>query len=89
MKYTNKKQGTTQKKAQRQEPGGRRILFPRKKVQPQKSEEDIMLAVNKALEKAGEPTFVRFSRVRYSPSGAISALLTEKADATELLKKRI
>ena len=88
MKYANKKRGAAQNQAQRQEPGGRRILFPRKEAQPQKSEEDIMLALNEALQKAGEPASVRFSRVGYSQSGAISALLTEKADATELLKIR-
>ncbi len=32
---------------------------------------------------------IRFNRVRYSPSGAISALLTKKADVTKLLKTRI
>ncbi len=40
-----------------------------------------MLALNEALQKAGEGLDTRFSRVRYAPSGAISALLTEKANA--------
>lgn len=52
------------------------------------SEEDIMLTLNEALQKAGEPTSIRFSRVSYSQPGAISALLTEKGDAIELLKTR-
>lgn len=52
------------------------------------SEEDIMLALNEALQKAGKPISIRFNRVSYSQSGAISALLTEKGDATELLKTR-
>ena len=47
-----------------------------------------MLALNEALQKVEKPAFVRFSRVGYSPSGAISALLTEKSDAVELLKTR-
>jgi len=47
-----------------------------------------MLALNKALQKAREPSSVRFSRVGNSPSEAIPALLTEKADAVELLKAR-
>ena len=47
-----------------------------------------MLVLSKALQKAGESAFIRFSRVSYSQSGAISALLTEKADAVELLKTR-
>ncbi len=47
-----------------------------------------MLALNEALQKAGEPATVRFSRIGYSQSGAISTLLTEKADAKELLETR-
>lgn len=85
VKYANKKQGASQAQAKKQEPGSRRILFPRKEAQPKKSEEDIMLALNEALQKAGEPASIRFSGVRYSRSGAISALLTEKANAIELL----
>lgn len=88
VKYTNKKNETAKKGTHNQEPGGRRILFPRKEAQPQKSEEDIMLALNEALQKAGEPASVRVSRIGYSQSGAISALLTEKGDARELLKTR-
>lgn len=64
---------------------GRRILFPRKSGGQLKSEADIMLALNETLQKAGVGSRVRFSRVRYTPSGFISALLTEKADATILL----
>ena len=67
---------------------GRRILFPRKNGSQPKSEADMMLALNKALQKAGVETRVWFSRVRYAPSGAISALLTERADATMLLLLR-
>lgn len=76
------------KKTQRQESGGRRILFPREEGQSKMFEEDIMLAFNEALQKAGEPTSIRFSRVSYLQSRAISALLTEKGDAIELLKTR-
>ena len=47
-----------------------------------------MFVFNKALQKAGEPASVRFSRVGYSQSRAISALFIEKADAIELLKIR-
>ena len=88
VKYANKKNVGAKKGMQKQEPGGRRILFPREEVQPKRSEEDIMLALNEALQKAGEPATVRFSRIGYSQSGAISALLTEKADAKELLETR-
>ena len=88
VKYTNKKEGWAKEKTQRQELGGRRILFPRKEAQPKKSEEDIMLALNEALQKAGESASIRFNRVSYSQSGAISALFTEKGNAIELLKTR-
>lgn len=66
------------------EPRGRRILFPRKNEGQLKSEANIILALNEALQKAGIESKVRFCRVRYAPSGSISALLTEKADATML-----
>lgn len=48
-----------------------------------------MLALNEALQRAGEPASIRCSRVRYSQSDAISALLTERADALDLLKMRM
>lgn len=70
------------------EQSGRRILFPRKSGRQLKSEADLMLALNKALQKAGVERKVRFSRVRYAPSGSISALLIEKADATMLFPQR-
>ncbi len=58
-------------------------------MQPQKSKEDIILTLNEALQKAGEPAIVRSSKVRYSQSGAILAFFTKKANATDLLKTRI
>ncbi len=73
---------------QKQEPSGRRILFPREEVQPKRSEEDIRLVLNEALQKAGEPATVRFSRYGYSQSRNISTLLTEKANAKEFLVTR-
>lgn len=65
---------------------GRRILFPRV-VGEQKPEADLMLALNQALQKAGEGLDTRFIRVRYAPSGALSALLTEQANAGVLLPR--
>ena len=44
-----------------------------------------MLALNKVLQKAGTSTYTRFSRVGYSQSGAISALLTKKSSAEQLV----
>lgn len=77
------------KQAQKQEPDKRQILFPRTEAQPKRSEEDIMLTLNKALQKVGELASIRFSGVGYSQSGVISTLSTKKTDATELLKSRI
>lgn len=51
------------------------------------SEADLMLALNEALQKAGEGLDTRFSRVRYALSGAISTLLTEKANAGLLIPR--
>ena len=68
------------------EPDKRRIIFRREALSPQKSEVDLMLALNKSLQKAGiPPAYTRFSRVGYSQSGAISALLTEKSSAEQLV----
>ena len=51
------------------------------------SEADLMLVLNEALAKAGEGVDIRFSRVQYSPSGAVSALLTKKAKAGSLIPR--
>ena len=53
-----------------------------------KSEANLMLALNEALQKAGVEVKVQFSRVQYAPSKFISTLLTEKANVTMLLFQR-
>ena len=78
------KHGTTAKPKQL----GERILFPRNQEGQKKSEADLMLALNEALQKAGEESHIRFCRVKYAPSGAISALLNEKADAGLLIPRK-
>lgn len=40
------------------------------------------------MEKVGEESPVRFCQVKYAPSGAISTLLTKKADAGLLIPRR-
>ena len=88
VSYETRKPKTKQSNpAIKQEQLGRRILFPRNAGQ-QKSEADLMLALNEALQQAGEMVDLRFTRVRYAPSGAISALLSEKADAGQLIPRR-
>lgn len=57
---------------------GRRILFSREQANEKKSKADLMLALNEALQKVGEEAHMRFSRVRYALSRAISALLTDR-----------
>lgn len=79
-KVTYKNQNHITKPNAKIEDQGRRILFPRV-VGEQKSEADLMLALNEALQKAGEGLDTRFIRVKYVPSEAISALLTEQANA--------
>lgn len=89
VSYGNRKKGTNKLLAlAKVEQRGRRILFPRKNGGQLKSEANLMLALNEALQKAGVEPKVRFTRVRYAPSGPISALLTEKADETMLLSHR-
>ena len=63
----------------------RRVIFRREPSLSQKLEADLMLALNKSLQKAGIPAYIQFSRVEYSQSGAISALLTEKSNAEEFI----
>ena len=62
---------------------GQRILFPRNLGQ-KKSEANLMLALNEALQ-AGKETCIRFTRVRYAPSGAISAFFSKKADVRQVI----
>ncbi len=54
---------------------------------PQKLEEDLMPVLNESLQKTGVPAYIRFCRVRYAQSGAISALLKEKISAEDLVKE--
>lgn len=62
------------------------MIFRREPTSAQKSEADLVLILNKSLQKAGIPAYARFSRVGYSQSGAIFALLTEKLDAENLVR---
>ena len=56
-------------------------------MSPQKSEKDLMLVLNESLQKTGVPAHIRFCRVGHAQSGAISALLTEKSSAEDLIKE--
>ena len=69
------------------EPEKRRLIFRRQANLPQKSEADLMLVLNESLQKTGVPSYIRFIRVGYSQSGAISGLLTERSNAEDLIKQ--
>lgn len=51
------------------------------------SETDIMLALNKALQKAGEGLDIQFCQVRYTLSGVISVFLAKKRNAGLLIPR--
>ncbi len=92
VSYGKRKIGTTpeskiEPRGRKLEPEKRRVIFRREAGLPQKSEEDLMLVLNESLQKTGAPAYIRFCRVGYAQSGAISALLTEKASAEDLVKE--
>ncbi len=81
----SRRRKTTSPNPSKIEPEKRRLIFRQEASSPQKSETDLMLALNESLQKAGIPTYTRFSRVGYSQSGAISTLLIEKSSAEQLV----
>ena len=83
--YKSRKQPATKPNV-KVEDQGRRILFPRVLGQ-QKSEADLMLALNEVLQKAGKRLDTCFIRVKYTPLEAILALLTEQANARLLISR--
>lgn len=82
----NQKRKNTTPNPPKLEPEKRRVVFRREPTSARKSEADLILMLNESLQKAGIPAYIRFSRVGYSQSGAISALLTEKANAENLVR---
>lgn len=83
---SNRKRKSSPSDLPKLEPEKRRMIFRRKSVSPRKSEADLILVSNESLQRAGIPAYIRFSRVGYSQSGAISPLLTEKSNAEDLIK---
>ncbi len=67
----------------------RRIIFHQKTLLSQKSEADLMLALNKSLQKTKIPAYIWFSRVSYLQFRAISTLLTEKSCAKQLVNNHL
>lgn len=62
------------------------MIFRQEPTSPEKSEADLMLVLNGSLQKTGIPAYIRFNKVGYSQSGAISGLLAEKSNAEDLVK---
>ena len=86
VRYNNRKQKNSSLSPPKTEPEKRRVIFRRASKSPQKSEADLMLVLNETLQRLNLPAYVRFSKVGYSQSGAISGLLTEKSNAEDLLR---
>lgn len=62
------------------------MIFWRKATFPQKSEVDIMLVLNKSLQRVGITMYVSFSKIRYFQSKAIFKLLTKKFNMEDIIK---
>ena len=67
------------------EPKKQKIIFCQEALSLQKSEIDLMLALNKSLQKAGILAYTRFNKVSYLQSGAISVLLIKKSSVEQLV----
>lgn len=62
----------------------RRILFNREKTSQPVKIPDLLLAINKAIKDQGLPDHIRLLRLWETPTGAISGLLKERANAEML-----
>ena len=88
VSYGNRKPNGRHRATAKVEQMGRRILFPRNQEGQKKSEADLMLALNEALQKAGEESYVQFCQIKYALFRSISALLNKKADAGLLIPQK-
>lgn len=82
---SNRRKKSAQPSPPKLEPEKRRVIFRRDLALPQKLEADLMLVLNKLLQKVGVSAYTRFSKVGYFQSGSISALLMDKSNAEELI----
>ncbi|MCJ1360618.1 MAG: hypothetical protein MMC33_010626, partial [Icmadophila ericetorum] len=65
----------------------RRLIFEREQGVEKAKEEDVMLALNEALQLHGVDRQTRIITVRYTANGKLSVLLSEKARAKEVEKQ--
>lgn len=70
---------------QKVEPEKRRLIFWSIVIFLQKSEANLILVLNKILQQTNVQAYIRFIKVGYSQSGAISRLLKKKSNAEELM----
>ena len=66
---------------------GKKIPFLREISGHQMSEVDLMLALNKTIQRVKEGLETRFCQIKYSSSGAIFTLFTEKANAGAVISR--
>ena len=85
VSYGNRKSNRRYRATAKIKQMGRRILFPRNQKGQKKSKADLMLALNKALQKAREELHVRFCQVKYALFKAISVFLNKKTDTGLLM----
>lgn len=71
---SSQRQKTTTLSMLKVESEKRRIIFQQKVLLSQKSEVDLMLALNKSLQKTRILIYIQFSKVGYLQFGVISAL---------------
>ena len=83
---SNRKQKGTSSNVPKVEPEKRGVIFWKEVIFSHRSEADLMLVLNELLQRAGIPAYTRFSKMRYSQSGAISRLLIEKSNTENLIK---
>ena len=86
VRYSNRKQKNSPSSPPKTEPEKRRVIFRRATTSPRKSEADLILVLNKALQQVNLLGSVRFSKVGYFQLSAIFGLLTEKSYTEDLLR---
>lgn len=92
VSYKKRKIGITPKakielRGRKRGPKKRKVIFWRESGALQKSEEDLILVLNKSLQKTGASIYIKFCQVGYAQSGAILVLFKEKASAEDLVKE--
>ena len=64
----------------------KQVIFRTEANFSQRSKANLIFVLNKLLQRAGIPTYTRFSKVRYLQSRAILVLFTKKSNTKNLIK---